>query len=140
MNTSQLGNIGEAKVLCKLTEMNVPVYLPYGDGNEIDLIAIFNNKINTIQVKTTKKLHNNSYMTWRITKQKGYHGSRQCYGNNIDYFALYCLETDILCLVPYFKVVGKETIQIRLDSYLGKRLSTMHFVEDFTFEKQIHCN
>ena len=137
MNTSQLGNIGEAKVLCKFAELQVPVYLPYGDGNDIDLIAIFNGKINTIQVKTTEKLHENSYMIWKLTKQDGYHGSRKCYDANIDYFALYCLETDVLCLVPYLETEGKKTIQIRLDSYSGRRLSTMHFVQDFSFENQI---
>ena len=57
MNTSQLGNIGEARILAEFTKRCVPCYLPYGDGNEIDLIAIFNDKINTIQIKTTEKQH-----------------------------------------------------------------------------------
>lgn len=134
MNTSQLGNIGEARILAEFTKRCVPCYLPYGDGNEIDLIAIFNDKINTIQIKTTEYVHDNSYMIWKLTKQNGFHGSRQCYKDNVDYFALYCLESDVCCLVPYEDVAGNETIQIRLDSYSGRRLKTMRFVSDYSFD------
>jgi hypothetical protein len=39
MTTSQLGNIGECRVLSEFAKLGVPCFLPYGDGNTIDLIA-----------------------------------------------------------------------------------------------------
>jgi hypothetical protein len=39
MTTSQLGNIGESRVLSEFIKLGVPCFIPYGDGNTIDLIA-----------------------------------------------------------------------------------------------------
>ena len=102
MTTSQLGNIGEARVLSEFVKLGVPCYIPYGDGNTADLIAQFNNKLNRIQIKTTTSLNKAGAMEWKVTRQEGYHGNRVQYNvNDIDYFAFYCLETDIVCLVPF---------------------------------------
>lgn len=134
-NTTNIGNVGYAKVVAKFTELQIPIYTPFGEGYTADLIAEFNGRLNKIQVKTTECLHDDSYMYWRITKQEGFHGNRVKYtSNEVDYFALYCIETDVLCLVPFDRAQG-SVIQIRLDSYTGRRYKTMHFVSDYTFEK-----
>lgn len=39
MNSSQLGNIGEVRVLSEFTKLGIPCYIPFGDGNTVDLIA-----------------------------------------------------------------------------------------------------
>ena len=132
MNTSQLSNIGEAKVLSEFTKLNIPCYLPYGDGNTIDLIAQFNNKLNRIQIKTTEHLNRVGAMEWSVTRQNGYHGSRTQYNvQDIDYFAFYCLETDIVCLVPFDEKFPTTCLTIRLDDYDGQRTSVMRFAKDF---------
>ena len=138
MNTSQLGNIGEAKVLSEFVKLNIPCYLPYGDGNTIDLIAEFNGKLNRIQIKTTAAA-NNGAMMWKTTRQEGFHGNRATYDKNqIDYFAFYCLETDIVCLVPFDDDFPSNAITIRTDDYQGTRLSTMRFAKDFQISNFIH--
>ena len=140
MYTSELGNIGEAKVLYEFTKRQIPVFLPYGDGNRIDLIAIFNNKLNKIQIKTTEKLHDNSYMVWKVGRQEGRGGDRIPYSNiDVDFFCLYCLETDILCLVPFDDVDGKNCFTIRLDSFSGVKINTMHFVSDYNIDNIINA-
>ena len=132
MTTSQLGNIGEARVLSEFIKLGVPCYIPYGDGNTADLIAQFNNKLNRIQVKTTTSLNKAGAMEWKVTRQEGYHGNRVQYNvNDIDYFAFYCLETDIVCLVPFDENFPSTTLSIRLDNYIGNRLSTMRFAKDY---------
>ena len=132
MNSSQLGNIGEARVLSEFVKLGVPCYLPYGDGNTADLIAEFNGKLNRIQIKTTISLNKAGAMEWKVTRQEGYHGNRVQYNaNDIDYFAFYCLETDMVCLVPFDENFPTSTLSIRLDNYSGNRLSTMRFAKDF---------
>ena len=132
MNSSQLGNIGEARVLSEFVKLGVPCYLPYGDGNTADLIAEFNGKLNRIQIKTTTSLTKAGAMEWKVTRQEGYHGNRVQYNtNDIDYFAFYCLETDMVCLVPFDENFPTSTLSIRLDNYSGNRLSTMRFAKDF---------
>ena len=39
MNTSEIGNIGQAVVISKFVELGVDVYLPFGEGYVTDLIA-----------------------------------------------------------------------------------------------------
>ena len=132
MNSSQLGNIGEARVLSEFVKLGIPCYLPYGDGNTADLIAEFNGKLNRIQIKTTMSLNKAGAMEWKVTRQEGFHGNRAQYNiNDIDYFAFYCLETDIVCLVPFDENFPAATLSIRLDNYSGNRLSTMRFAKDF---------
>lgn len=139
-NTSNIGNVGQAYVIAKFIELGIPVYLPMGEGYPTDLIADFNGKLNKIQIKTTESLHDGDYMTWKLTHQEGYHGNRIKYSNQeVDYFALYCIETKILCLVP-FEQAQTNTISIRLDSYQGKRLKTMRFVSEYQFESFIKSN
>ena len=138
MNSSQLGNIGEVRVLSEFVKLGIPCYIPYGDGNTIDLIAQFNNKLNRIQVKTITSLNKAGAMEWKVTRQDGYHGSRVQYNvNDIDYFAFYCLETDVVCLVPFDENFPSSSISIRLDTYEGIRTSTMRFASDFQISKFI---
>ena len=138
MNSSQLGNIGEVRVLSEFVKLGIPCYIPYGDGNTIDLIAQFNNKLNRIQVKTITSLNKAGAMEWKVTRQDGYHGSRVQYNvNDIDYFAFYCLETDVVCLVPFDENFPSSSISIRLDTYEGMRTSTMRFASDFQISKFI---
>ena len=137
MNTSSIGNIGQAKVLTKFAELGVPVYLPFGEGYVVDLIAEFNGELNKIQIKTTEKLHEDSYMKFRISRQDGFHGDKKDYTKDeIDYFALYCIETDIVLLVPIEDTNSGE-FRVRLDNYEGTRTNKMHFVCDYQFENFI---
>ena len=139
MTTNQKGNLGEVRVLSEFIKLGIPCYLPYGDGNTVDLIADFGGKLNRIQVKTTESLNKAGAMEWKTTRQEGYHGSRTTYKvNDIDYFAFYCIETDIVCLVPFDENLPASTLSIRLDSYEGKRLNTMRFASDYSIKAIIN--
>ena len=139
MTSNQKGNLGEVRVLSEFVKLGVQCYLPYGDGSGIDLIADFGSKLNRIQVKTTEKLNRVGAMEWKTTRQEGYHGNKVAYSiNDIDYFAFYCIETDIVCLVPFDENFPTTTLSIRLDNYTGKRLNTMRFASDFSVEKIIN--
>ena len=138
MNTSEIGNIGQSAVVNKFIQLGVEVYLPFGEGYTTDLIAKWDNKLHKIQIKTTENVLDNSYIDWRTTHQEGYHGSRKKYTNDeIDYFALYCIESKTLCLVPFSDIGDLTVFRIRLDSYSGKRTKTMRFESDYKFENYI---
>lgn len=138
-NTTNVGNIGYAQVLAKFIQMGIPVYTPFAEGYTADLIADFNGKLNRIQIKTTEKVQEGDWMKWKITRQEGFHGKQVSYEEGtVDYFAVYCIENGVLCLVPYDQAPKTELI-IRLDSYEGTRLKTMKFVSDFSFEKVVEA-
>ena len=138
MTSNQKGNLGEVRVLSEFVKLGIQCYLPYGDGSGVDLIANFGGKLNRIQVKTTEHLNKAGAMEWKVTRQEGYHGNRVNYSlNDIDYFAFYCIETDIVCLVPFDENFPIQTLSIRLDNYTGTRLSTMRFASDFSVKNII---
>ena len=58
MTTKRIGNIGEAKTLAKFVELGIPVYIPFGDNEKVDLIAEFKGKLNKLQIKTSIKAEN----------------------------------------------------------------------------------
>lgn len=139
MTSNQKGNLGEVRVLSEFVKLGVQCYLPYGDGSEVDLIADFGGKLNRIQIKTSEHLNKAGAMEWKTTRQDGYHGSRATYStDDVDYFAFYCIETDIVCLVPFNEDFPVSTLSIRLDDYTGKRTSKMRFASDFSVEKIIN--
>ena len=135
MNTSQLGNIGESRVLCEFVKNEIPCFLPYGDGNTVDLVAYFHNRLNKIQIKTTEKRNSSGAMEWKVSHQEGFHGNRVSYSlDDIDYFAFYCLETDTVCLVPFDKDFPKSTLSIRPDDYKGRHIAGMRFASDYSIK------
>ena len=140
MTTKQLGNIGEAKALCKFVSLNVPVYQAFGDNEKSDLIADFNGRLQRIQVKTSEKctegkitfnlvsstIHRKNGTIHKYTKEE------------VDYFALYNLESDILILVPIELVLGRTQISFRLQWKPSTNQHESLNWKDFEFENVIN--
>lgn len=140
MNTSQLGNVGESRIVYEFTKLGVQCFSPCGNGSLVDLVADFGGRLNKIQIKTVEKPNADGVMVWKVTHQDGFHGSRKVYSEDeIDYFAFYCLSNDTVCLVPFDKEFPSTTFSIRPDDYVGTRIKTMRFASDFSFEKIIQA-
>ena len=95
-------NLGEAKVLTKFVELGIPVFIPFGDGSVVDLIADFNGKLNRIQVKSTA-IEEDGCLTFSIcstTVRVNGELHKHIYSSSeIDYFALYSSITDKVYLL-----------------------------------------
>lgn len=106
-----IGNLGEAKVLAKFTELGIQTYIPFGDGSVADLVAEFNGKLNKIQVKSTA-IENNGSLNFSIcstTLHTGGEIQKHIYSNEeIDYFALYSYITDEVYLLPINEAPSKK--------------------------------
>ena len=134
MDTKSIGNIGEAKVLCKFVELGIPVYLPFGDNERSDLIAEFNGKLNRIQVKTSIKAENGK-MIFDLTSSTVHrsNGIKHIYTNNeIDYFACYNITRDKIFLIPVTE--SRTGITIRYEKPKNNQISGINFEEDFLIE------
>ena len=138
MNSKSIGNIGEAKVLCKFVELNIPVYVPFGDNEKADLVAEFNGKLQKIQVKTSVKAENGK-MSFDLTSSTVHrkNGLKHKYTQNeIDYFALYNIERDIVLL---FKVPETpiNAITIRYEKPLNNQEKYINYEQDYLIENRI---
>lgn len=139
MTTKQLGNIGEAKALAQFVQMQVPVYPAFGDNERSDMIADFNGKLQRIQVKTSEKCEDGkitiSLVSSTIHRKNGV--KHKYTKDEVDYFALYNLDTDILILVPIEELEGRASITFRVE---WKPSSNQHKTlnwKEYTFDKII---
>ena len=139
MNTKQLGNIGEAKALCKFVSLRVPVYQAFGDNERSDLIADFNGKLQRIQVKTSEKCEDGK-MTFSLVSSTMHrkNGVKHKYTKEeVDYFALYNIESDTLLLVPIELVLGTTTVTFNLEYKESRNQFKSLNWRDFEFENII---
>ena len=138
MDTKSVGNIGEAKVLCKFVELGVPVYLPFGDNERSDLIADFNGKLNRIQVKTSIKAEDGK-MVFDLTSSTTHrsNGIKHKYTRNeVDYFACYNVTRDKIFLIPVEE--PRSAITIRYEKPKNGQINGIHFEEEYLI-KNILC-
>ena len=134
MNTKSIGNIGEAKVLCKFVELGIPIYLPFGDNERSDLIADFNGKLNRIQVKTSIKAEDGK-MIFDLTSSTMHrsNGVKHKYTTKeVDYFACYNIARDKIFLIPVDE--PRCSITIRYEKPKNGQISGVNFEEDFLIE------
>ena len=142
MNTKRLGNIGEIKTIAKLVEMQIPVYQAFGDIEKADLVAEFNGKLNKIQVKTSEVFENGSFIvdltSSTIRKKLDY--KHKYSSNEIDYFAIYNLQSDILLLLPIEEFEERTSVRINIPYKPSHNQYKAVNWEDYTFDKIIHTN
>lgn len=139
MTTKQLGNIGEAKTLSKFVEMMIPVYVSFGDNEKSDLIAEFNGKLNRIQCKSSEKFEDGKIMfslkSSTIKNQVNYY--HKYTNEEIDFFAVYNLESDILLLLPIKEFNSRTQVSFRVPYVKTYNQNQSLDYKDYTFEKII---
>ena len=135
MNTKNIGNIGEAIALQEFVKKGISVYISFGENEKADLIADFDGKLNKIQVKTSQKIEDGK-IVWRITSNctSGVHKYTK---QEVDYFVLYNIESDLLLIIPFSLVEGKTQATF----YVPFKQSTNQYkllnYQDYLFDKII---
>lgn len=135
MNSKRIGNIGEAKALCKFVELGIPVYIPFGDNEKADLIAEFNGKLNKIQVKTSQKAEDGK-MIFDLTSstQHRKNGEKHIYTDDeIDYFVCYNIQRDKIFLIPVNETPNTR-ITIRYEKSKNNQIQNIKFEEDYLID------
>lgn len=136
MNSKNIGNIGEIKVISKFIELGFPVYLPFGDNEKADLIAEFNGKLNKIQVKTSIKAEDGKMIFSLVSSTlHRKNGVKHIYtSEEIDYFACYNIERDKIFLIPVNEAPS-TAITIRYEKPKNGQIKDIKFEEDYLIEK-----
>ena len=135
MNTKTIGNIGEAKVLCKFVELGIPVYVPFGDNEKADLIAEFNGKLNKIQVKTAINAQD-GVINFNISSSHAHrtNGGRHKYTEDeVDYFACYSVARDSIYLVP-ITCSATTAFKIRYEMPKNGQIKGVNFEKDYLID------
>lgn len=139
MQSKQLGNLGESKALWKFISLGIPVYIPFGDNEKADLVAEFGGKLNKIQVKTSDKIEDGKFEV--SLKSSTIHNGVTYYHTyskeEIDYFALYNKESDILMLVPISELENRTAVKISVPFKPSRNQHKSFNYLDYTFENVI---
>src|SRR5579864_2778444 len=111
--TKQLGDATEALVLARLVDAGIGVLLPWGDNLRFDLVAVLGHVFLRIQCKTGRL--RDGYVSFRTF---GVGRDGQCYryvAGEIDYYAVRCLETSAIYLVPFDEAGTSTQPQLRVE-------------------------
>lgn len=135
MNTKRIGNIGEAKTLCKFVEKGIPVYVPFGDNEKSDLIAEFNGKLNRIQIKTSVKAEDEKIIFNLVSStSRRKNGVKHIYTNEeIDYFVCYNIERDKLFIISVDEASNSQ-LTIRYIKPKNGQILGVKFEEDYLLD------
>ena len=139
MNTKSQGNIAEIAVIKEFLKNGFKVSLPYGDNSSYDIIVEDSSKkLYKIQVKSCQSVSDNGCCSFKIGKNrsnKSNNFSIKYEENEVDVFALYCLELDEIYLIDYHEV-GVDGVSIRINK--NQRITkNMKFREDYIFSNQL---
>ncbi len=137
-NPKAIGERSEAKIIAKLSEVGYDVLKPFGDNLRYDLvIEDADGKFWRIQCKTGRS--NGDFIEFR-TVSFYYHtragrttNGRKSYLGQIDYFAVYCRETDGVYLIP-IDHVGASQMSLRLVPTKNSQEKNVRWAKDYELE------
>jgi len=130
MNTKQKGILTEVRILYELVKRGYAVSIPYGDNEKYDLILdTGDGTLYRVQCKTGRYREGcvrfNAYKVTSNTKinKVNFYNKEQ-----IDLFAVFCLELNKIYLVP---VDGKQMPYLRVDAPKNNQVKGIRWAKDF---------
>ena len=130
VNSKMIGNVGEAKVLAKLVELQIPVYVQFGDNEPADYLILVNNKPYKVQVKTSKTFDGETtkfdLASSTFHRKNGY--KHKCSKEEVDLFMCYDYCTNRIFIFDNEK--PKVAVNVRYVSTRNNNIKHVNFAKD----------
>ena len=133
MSTKRKGNVGEAKVIADLLEQGIEVTLPFGDNLPFDLIAVGPDlRLWKVQVKFASA-HQGviRIKNWRQSENTQRRYERSYTPAQVDVFAVYCPDTDLVYYVSQREIGQKAAFHLRMTPAKNQQIVGVHWHEDY---------
>lgn len=130
MDTIKKGNIGLAKVLCKLVELGHSCFLPLTDTTCVDLI-VMNDKaeLKRIQIKY-RKLNKKGAID--VPLETVVNGKKiPIDRTKIDYYIVYCPDNEKMYYVELKSIPKVKSFTLRLKETNNKQKSNIRYASDY---------
>jgi hypothetical protein len=105
-------------VMLALRMAGLAVLVPFGENTRYDLVVDDGNSLRRVQCKTGRLRH--GAVRFAVCSTYGHHRNpqtaRRPYVGQVDYFAVYCPETQSVYLVPIDDLPVKVQAALRVDS------------------------
>ena len=130
MNTKQIGDISQIKVMTRLLELEYSVSVPFGDNQRYDLI-FDNGKLNRLQSKTGRiKDDAITFPTASTYAHRG--GKRKDYNDAVEFFGVYCPDNDTVYMIPIEAVKDcGASATLRLNPPKNNQTKGVRYAKDF---------
>jgi hypothetical protein len=136
MNTKNIGDRGQNCTIGWLAKYGIGVAFPLSDNYRFDLIAIANERLFKLQVKSSS-CHENGSVSFRLATNNFRSGEVFLYNEkDCDVVACYDLRTDTLYLLAPTDFKDRKSIQIRIRGSKNGQSSRCHQHEDFVISRQ----
>lgn len=124
-------------MLAKFVELGIPVYIPFGDTETEDLVIKVNNQLKKIQVKTSVSASDGCMLFSLVSSTlHRSNGSVHVYtSDEVDYFACYNIERDVVLLLPFSEFGNMKSASIRYEKARNAQKRNIHYEEDYLIEK-----
>jgi hypothetical protein len=139
MNTKDIGEASEAKILSELKSLGLTVLTPFGDNAKYDMVYDHNGKFNRVQVKTGRK--KDTGVIQFKTQTTGHNVSDGVYhkgytDTEIDQFAVHCPETDSCYLIDV-NDAPSTAMSLRTEPTNNCQTKGVNMAEDFELKQNI---
>lgn len=135
LNSNFKGNVSELQCILAFTELGYQVSLPFGGQARYDFIADVNNKLIRVQVKTAKRVSEESFMIECRNSHylQGHHTHSKYDKDEIDYFATFC---NGKCYLIHINDCG-STKTLRFNLPANGIVSTINLAKDYEIQEVI---
>lgn len=129
-NTKRTGTISELRVAHDLVRAGYLVSIPFGENCRYDFVADDGCRLYRVQVKTGRL--RKGVVIFNAYSSHSHRGGPTCrtYTDEIDYFAVFCGETDATYLIP----IGELPVQVgalRVERPRNNQTSKMRWAADY---------
>lgn len=134
--TKRIGDIGESAITTEFLKYDIDILFPFGDNAPYDMVICINNIFYKIQIKTAEFEFDNK-MTFYINKTNPFKMSRFTYkSNEVDYFALYCIETGWCGLISFEDANNQKNVSFH-NAPANNQIKKIRLSKDYEFSKKI---
>jgi hypothetical protein len=132
MTTDQKGAIAELAIQLAATKLGIDVYLPVAEGGRYDMIFDVDAGLMRVQCKWASRYGDVVIARCSRCRRNRNGLVRRLYTcEEIDAFALYCLELDRSFFVPITHAEGLQEIRLRLSPTRNNQRKGIHWADDF---------
>jgi hypothetical protein len=134
MTTDQKGAIAEMAIALRATLLGIDVYRPLAEGGRYDMIFDLNPRLVRVQCKWASR-YGDVVIARACRARRNRDGLvRRLYTpEEIDAFAIYCMEIERCFFVPMTYAEGMQEIRLRLSPAKNNQRRGIHWADDFDF-------
>jgi len=137
MNTKAKGEKAQLVVIGEFAKLDIPVLIPLTDNLPFDFVALINNKLIKIQVKSSEQKIRHGARGFKIRTSNWYKKTTKSYSEqDCDFIVCYDTEFGYLYLLEPKHFVGVKNFFIRKEKPKNNQSKKINMHNDFILTKE----